>query len=508
MHQRHCSTVEQRIHLSSQMIAHQGSYGIVSQLSQEQSISRQTLYTWKQRGQKAMKSMFTPKQEQEPKEVKIERVVLTLFTDGHASREGIQRCIEEILGEHISLGKISEILEKAGKRAQEYLESLIPAGKRVLALDEQYGSKRGEAYLNIVDANSSLVLASAPPVAVDGESWSIFLLQMKDRNIEWGAAVSDGGKAIQDALHEITPENLHQRDVWHVLHECQKVQGRVDREVEKLHEQTPVVERQAKRVAAGHKPRGNNPKTDPIAHAQDVQQMEYITSSLRYLSRELQRLLGIVVLADQKILDSQQRQEELESLLDLFAELCEVTPESVKKDVEKLFSHIQTAIPSLVSFCPQLDAVQHSAICVLGQQAVHLIGWAWLRRAILGPKPEQLVADFPPDWQPVVAELFEAWNHAVRSSSVVENWHSIVRPYLAVHRHLSAPMLALLAVWHNHRVASRGSHQGESPLMRSGLAESATDWLQTLGYPPRSSTSPPISFLLSAPQDTTESAAA
>jgi hypothetical protein len=38
-------------------------------------------------------------------------------------------------------------------------------------LDEQYSSKRGEAYLNIVDVHSAQVWATLPAVAVDGESW-------------------------------------------------------------------------------------------------------------------------------------------------------------------------------------------------------------------------------------------------------------------------------------------------------------------------------------------------
>src|SRR5262249_16141327 len=224
------------------------------------------------------------------------------------------------------------------------------------------------------------------PVAVDGESWSILLLHMQDQGLKWRVAVSDGGKAIQNALHEVTPDNVHQRDLWHVLHESQKVQGRVDRKVCKLQEQTPVVERQAKRLAAGQKPLGRNPKTDVVAHAADLHQMLYLATSLRYLTGELQRLLSIVVLTDQGILGSTARQEELDALLDLFAELCEVTPNTVKQEVKKLFHHVQAALPGLLGFCQDLDAVLEPAIDHLGGAAVHLIGWAWLRRAILGPK--------------------------------------------------------------------------------------------------------------------------
>lgn len=71
------------------------------------------------------------------------------------------------------------------------------------------------------------------------------------------------------------------------------------------------------------------------------------------------------------------------------------------------------------------------------------------------------------------------------ASSAVENWHSVLRPYLAVHRTLSTGMVALLAVRHNHRIAERGLHRGQSPLMRSSMTEQSSDWLVALGYPLR-----------------------
>jgi hypothetical protein len=73
-------------------------------------------------------------------------------------------------------------------------------------------------------------------------------------------------------------------------------------------------------------------------------------------------------------------------------------------------------------------------------------------------------------------------------SSAVERWHSILRPHLAVHRTLSSGQLALLVVWHNHRVFSRGVHKGQSPLHLSGMRDAPTDWLVALGYPPADAT--------------------
>src|SRR5260370_37377851 len=222
MHHRHSTTPAHRVRLASQMIAHQGTYGLVSQLSRETQISSQALYTLKSRGQEAMERKLSPTEHSPEGEVWIERAVLTLFTEGHTSREGIQQCIEEMLGVHVSLGAISAIIHEAGKRAQEWLDQHIPEGMRALVFDEQYSSQRGKAYLNIVDARSNYVLVSAPPVAVDGESWSILFLILQGQGVKWDIAVSDGGKAIGEAVREIPPECVHQRDVLHVLHNCHK----------------------------------------------------------------------------------------------------------------------------------------------------------------------------------------------------------------------------------------------------------------------------------------------
>ena len=94
------------------------------------------------------------------------------------------------------------------------------------------------------------------------------------------------------------------------------------------------------------------------------------------------------------------------------------------------------------------------------------------------------------DWRCAARVLLAAWDDAVRVSSAVERWHSILRPHLAVHRTLSSGMLALLAVWHNHRVFSRGVHKGKNPLHLSGMVDAPTDWLTALGYPPSEGATP------------------
>jgi hypothetical protein len=147
-----------------------------------------------------------------------------------------------------------------------------------------------------------------------------------------------------------------------------------------------------------------------------------------------------------------------------------------------LSKQLRLALPQTLLFARRLDAMQEHVSCILGSEAVALLAWAWMRRSVLGPTSKDLLQGLPSDWQAEASKLLSAWDQAVRASSVVENWHSIVRPHLAVHRILSAGMLALLAVWHNHRIAPRGLHEGLSPIGRTGSPSSERNWLAALGY--------------------------
>ena len=171
----HCSTVEERIEWISELLAHPVHLGLLSERSRQSQVSRQTLYRGKDKGAQALQASLQCQPVPTKRTPTEERAVLTLLVEGHASYRGIQSCLHELLGVQVSLGTIHTIVQSAGQQAQRCLEQLVPLGECALALDEQYSSTRGEAYLNVVDVHSTLVRASEPPEAVDGESWTLVL---------------------------------------------------------------------------------------------------------------------------------------------------------------------------------------------------------------------------------------------------------------------------------------------------------------------------------------------
>jgi hypothetical protein len=388
----------------------------------------------------------------------------------------------------VSLGTITAIVQEAGERAQGWLEQQVSKDGRVLALDEQYSSKRGEAYLTIVDVHSSQVWATLPAVGVDGESWTLALWYLHDQGVVVRGTVSDGGRAIADALRTTKAISTHQRDVWHVLHLAAQVQARLQRMVQEEEERGRLIERhEQQRASTGKKALGRPAKTTASQQEQLLSQLHRVLDGVAYLFAQLRQLLEIVVLSQEsqpRLLSAASRRGEVETVLDLLEEVVQSAPAAVRKEVQRVSQQVRLALPALLYFAQEMEGCQQEAIAQLGEQAVGLIGWAWQRRAILGKQPKHLLEAMNPAWGEQAARLLAVWSRAVRASSAVENWHSLVRPHLAVHRVLSAGLLALLAVWHNHRVAPRGVHVGLSPMLRSGQIKKGKDWLVALGYLP------------------------
>lgn len=477
----HCSTVQERVSMVSQMLA-TPMYGLVSQLGRSHQVSRQTLYRWSAIGGQALEEALGKQVPPKKPASSGPPLVLSLLIETHASYRGIQTSLRSMHGIHLSLGSIAGIVKEAGQRAQKWVNQQQATTPRTLALDEQYSSQRGKAYLNVIDVQSGQVWASIPPVEVDGESWTLVLWYLHEQGISRVGTVSDGGRAIQEAVSQVQGEEQHQRDGWHLFHVAAQVQGRLDRAMKTEHERVLVIQRQAECAAAGRRTRGRRPKATLTEQQALVARMSYVAESVRYLCQELHTLLDVVVPYPARLLNSTQRQGEIEALLDLLDELVPVASPALRKHIQMLAKHIRLALPQTLLFARRLDPVQEQASRVLGAEAVGLLAWAWLRRAILGPTAKDLLPGFAPAWRAVACDLLDAWAQAVRASSAVENWHSIIRPHLAVHRTLSAGMLALLAVWRNHQIAPRGLHEGLSPLQRTGSTSSDPHWLAALGY--------------------------
>jgi transposase-like protein len=493
MGRTHPSTPEMRAQAAALLLAHQGEYGIVTHLSRTHHVSRPTLYAWREHAREAMVAAFSPPPPQLSPPATA-RHILTLWIT-HASHRGIQAATQELLGQSLSLPAIVAVLHQAQQRALAWMHAHVPPSTRTLALDEIFPAHGRAGYLNVVDVQSGAVWASEGPLSVDSESWTLLLWALQERGLRWQRVVMDDGAPMHSACQHATPDVLVQLDHWHLFHACAQVQAHVQRHLSQLHARTATVERQSACLERGARQRGRPAKSTLATHTQELAAASSLAAALAYVTTELHRLLAVVVVERERLLTLAERHGELEALLSLLDELAASSAASQQAELGRLARRIRRQLPKLLSFGAQLEQVQQGMTGVLAVEHQALLGWAWLRRQELGWSEAEMLAAVPADWRAAARVLLRAWEEAVLVSSAVERWHSILRPHLAVRRRLTNGMLALLAVWHNHRVFSRGVHKGQSPLHLSGMTDAPTDWLVALGYPPASAEGSPAASM-------------
>ena len=129
----HPSTPAQRLQWTSQLLAHAGEYGVVAALSRATGVSRPTLYAWRARAQHALLQAFTPLPVAPVITPAVEREVLTLWVEAHASTRGVQTCLATLTRRGISLATITRILQDAEQRALTWFAHYAPPTVRTCA---------------------------------------------------------------------------------------------------------------------------------------------------------------------------------------------------------------------------------------------------------------------------------------------------------------------------------------------------------------------------------------
>ena len=149
-----------------------------------------------------------------------EKMIISLALDGTASEEGIQRILENNFQKHVSIGKISNILNQAARRAAEFDESVDLSGIRQGANDEIF--QCGNPVLTGVDADTGYVYLLQPAADRTADTWENAMKSCKSRNLELDVSISDFGTGLLGGIPKAFPNACIQPDLFHFLMEIGK----------------------------------------------------------------------------------------------------------------------------------------------------------------------------------------------------------------------------------------------------------------------------------------------
>lgn len=384
-----------------------------------------------------------------------EKLVISLALDGFASEEGIQRILKNNFGKHISIGKISQILNRAADHAAEFDASIDLSGIRQGANDEIF--QCGLPVLTGVDPVSTYVYLLQQENDRSAPTWQAAMETCKTRNLNLETSISDFGTGLLSGIPKAFPDAVIQPDRFHWLMELGKEIASQERNVYSL--------------------------------LSDYYRYEDALNGQRIHEKTFQKLLA----AEEKLLPAMVRCDTLQTLYGWLREMTRCNGYD-RKDVLSLCQWIlegmeETAGKSSTRLSQVLSKTKRNLPDVL----------IYLERAEKALKEYALEQGYPPEAFVLLYKMqgygygtpkYQAADRRVRhmlkkayadgylkvqeildgvkcASSLVENLNGRLRPYMNLKRMVPEKFLTLLKVYFNtkrYRRSRKAERAGKSPL--------------------------------------------
>lgn len=446
----------------------------VTEISRDSKVSREWVYHQKNRVLDHIQSLDS---EKGPAlsiiidEHFVNRMVLSLSLDCHASIDGIRRTFSSVLGLDLSSGKISSIIREASKRAEAFDSSIPLDGITQGANDEIF--QGNVPVLTGIDAESTYVYLLAEAGDRSADTWQLFMEDRKEHGLGLKVGISDAGTGLNAGIPKAFPDICVQPDIFHELRPLGAEVGRLERKAEKLISDEDRLEKRA----CGKRPRKKT-----------LEQLANIHEKVELAIREYDLLkilfCWLVELAGYSGYSFQDTCQ--------LAEWVLTEMEVSFPDRPKLLGQVRKLrgkLPQMLSFLQRLDEGFDTAALKKGippeafrtmyrQKAFHTTSKEYIRMEYdLG----ELLGK---DYITAREEFLHILNCTKRASSLVENLNSRIRVYMNLKRMVPERFFTLLKVYFNTRKYHRSripERVGKSPLeLLTG--KEYPEFLEALGY--------------------------
>lgn len=411
----------------------------------------------------------------------VDRHLLLLRFEGHCALEGISQILEQLGQPLFSVGYISQRL---AAYARSLPQEIISGAQIVFLLCDEIFTL-GRPILISVEPKSLAILKIELVESRDAETWKKHWTDLSTAGvIERPIVVSDQGPGLVKgcALLGLT----HHPDLFHLLRPVTMFEERFYRKA--LAAIAWEYERGSLEIGSSEEVIEKRRAAYEAAQAESEEKIRRY-DNFSYLWAEFRKALELF---DEQggIKDLTSRQQEIEAILKLMRELgCEQLNQELKSlaaGLENYWGYYQRAeevYQALIGRHPREVVQTLASGWQLGRQATNSKDYRVRMR--LAQDAEfyfGYAASLLPDaFDAIRNEVVEAFDAEVRSSSLVENVNSALRPLLQTCRgQVNQEMLNLFAYVHNHRRFVRGKRAGKAPIeILTGKVMDKT-WLDSL----------------------------
>jgi hypothetical protein len=486
----HVSDAE-RIAIGLQVFQYKSLYGLITDLARKYVVSRWFIYSCYVQFLLLLEIQKESRESLKPQYGycrNLEEQVLSLYLDTEAPISGIKRCLKNLLGQEVSVGRLSEILNEYGS----YVESRERVTVRVKLISDEIFI--GNPILVTVDALSGYILGLDLVDSRDQESWGACWLELVDN--ETGCIeriIADQAKGLVGGIELVcnAPQKCYQSDLFHVITRLVSGIWRAERKayaaIGKEYAAAAKFERaKSERVLAKRLEEYETAKT------QSEKWIRWYDESV-YLFRELQAVLRMVDLKRGELRRKADVMAEVAAILELFEQ--EIGDEKIqngatyierhKDSVLRYFDEVEAAEVSLKVAIPEREVRQGFLRRYAYQQQLY-VAYGQRKRNLEAQRDslqQTLMTHLEQTEYERLSQLVEqTLSSIIRSSSMVENTNSRLRRFFDSARgQINQKRLNLIRFYLNHKPFERGRRQGKSPaqLFRGDKA-SAEHWLRLL----------------------------
>lgn len=385
----------------------------------------------------------------------FKKLVVSLALDGFASEEGIQRILKNNFGKHFSIGKISQILNRAADHAAEFDASIDLSGIRQGANDEIF--QCGIPVLTGIDPVSTYIYLLQQEKDRSASTWQAAMETCKARNLNLEVSISDCGAGLLSGIPKAFPDAMIQPDLFHWLMELGKEISSQERKAYSL--------------------------------LSDYYQYEDALNGQRLHEKTFQKLLAV----EEKLLPALDRCDTLLILYEWLREmtrcngydrgdvasLCgwilermEETAGESSGRLSQALSKTRKNLPGILVYLERIEkalrdyALEHGypgeAFVLLYKLPGYGFGTEKYRAA--DRRLRHMLKNAYADSYRKVQEILDG---VKRASSLVENLNGRLRPYMNLKRMVPEKFLTLLKVYFNtkrYRRSRKADRVGKSPL--------------------------------------------
>lgn len=416
---------------------------------------------------------------EENKKKLIEKIVICLSLVCHSSCRVIKEFIKIVFDYDISIGTISNILNRAGEKAKIFNENQDVSKIKEGALDEIFSNNIPS--LVGVDLRSSYIFLLEEGCGRSGDDWGLALLEKQEKQgLELIYAVMDQALGMHKGVKEVYRDAIIQSDFFHTIREIfkvlKKLENKAYKEIKKFYE---IEDRFLKALL---KKQGQKYGRKYKLVQSEMEEAISLYDDFWILTQWFYELMDIYSESYEKrvwiydyVLDEIKKRSE--NKLDIKALV-----KYLKNNKEKLLSFARVLDEKLIKFKEDnhydlnIDDIKiRYRQLTFGEE--HCKYW------ILEGK---LLSKFAKDLKPIQTQVKALLDNTFRASSIVENVNSLIRPYFSLRKTIGrSNFLNLLQFYFNTKTIERcdkfPDRVGKSRLQVFTGKKHLT-WLQLIGY--------------------------